>query len=249
MSGHSKWSSIKHKKKLMDAKKGKIFTKLIREITVAAKLGGGDPDKNPRLRAAIAAAKAENMPKENIERSIKRGTGELEGVSYEEVSYEGYGPGGVAVLVDCLTDNKNRTVAELKHAFERYGGSMGEPGCVSWVFEKKGIIVIDAKKIDEDKLLEIALEAGAEDVRRSGNQFEVISDPSDFDKVKKAIEDSGIVYNLAEITMIPKTTVKLDGKKAEQMLSLMQALEDLDDVSHIYANFDIPDDIMEAMAK
>jgi len=249
MSGHSKWSSIKHKKKLMDARKGKIFTKLIREITVAARIGGGDPDKNPRLRAAIAAAKAENMPKENIERSIKRGTGELEGVSYEEASYEGYGPGGVAVLVDCLTDNRNRTVAELKHTFERYGGSLGEPGCVSWVFEKKGILTIDADKIDEDKLLEIALEAGAEDVRSSGSQFEVIVDPSDFETVKKAIEDAGVSYNLAEVTMIPKTTVKLDGKKAEQMLNLMQALDDLDDVSHVYANFDIPDELMEAMAK
>ncbi len=249
MSGHSKWSSIKHKKKLMDARKGKIFTKLIREITVAARLGGGDPDKNPRLRAAIAAAKAENMPKENIERSIKRGTGEIEGVNYEEVSYEGYGPGGVAVLVDCLTDNKNRTVAELKHIFEKYGGSMGEPGCVAWVFEKKGIISIEADKIDEDRLLEIALEAGAEDVKNTGTQFEVITDPADFEKVKKAIEDAGVPYSLAEITMIPKTTVKLDGKKAEQMLNLMQALEDLDDVSHVYANFDIPDEIMEAMAK
>ncbi len=249
MSGHSRWSSIKHKKKIMDARKGKIFTKLIREITVAARLGGGDPDKNPRLRAAIAAAKAENMPKENIERSIKRGIGEIEGANYEEVSYEGYGPGGVAVLVDCLTDNKNRTVAELKHIFERYGGSMGEPGCVSWVFEKKGLISIEADKVDEDKLLEIALEAGAEDVRSAGSQFEVITDPSDFEKVKKAIEDAGIPHTLAEITMIPKTTVKLDGKKAEQMLNLMQALEDLDDVSHVYANFDIPDEIMEAMAK
>ena len=205
MSGHSKWSSIKHKKKLMDARKGKIFTKLIREITVAARLGGGDPDKNPRLRAAIAAAKAENMPKENIERSIKRGTGEIEGVNYEEVSYEGYGPGGVAVLVDCLTDNKNRTVAELKHIFEKYGGSMGEPGCVAWVFEKKGIISIEADKIDEDRLLEIALEAGAEDVRNAGTQFEVITDPADFEKVKKAIEDADVPYSLAEITMIPKT--------------------------------------------
>ena len=249
MSGHSKWSSIKHKKKLVDARKGKIFTKLIREITVAARMGGGDPDKNPRLRAAIAAAKAENMPKENIERSIKRGTGELEGTSYEEVSYEGYGPGGVAILVDCLTDNKNRTVAELKHTFERHGGSIGEPGCVSWIFEKKGIISLDVDKTDEDRLLEIALEAGAEDVRRSGSQFEVITEPSDFEGVKKAIEDAGLPYNIAEITMIPKTTVKLDGKKAEQMLNLMQALDDLDDVGHVYANFDIPDELMEAMAK
>jgi len=249
MSGHNKWSSIKHKKKILDARKGKIFTKLIREITVAARLGGGDPDKNPRLRAAIAAAKAHNMPKENIERSIKKGLGEIEGGNYEEVSYEGYGPGGVAVLVDCLTDNKNRTVAELKHVFEKYGGSMGEPGCVAWVFEKKGVISIDSDKVDEDRLLKVALEAGAEDVKNEGSQFEVITDPSDFEKVKKAIEDAKIPYTLAHITMIPKSTVKLEGKQAEQMLNLMQALEDLDDVSHVYANFDIDDELMEAMAK
>jgi len=241
--------SDKTKKKIMDAKKGKIFTKLIREITVAARLGGGNPDTNPRLRAAIEAAKAHNMPKENIERSIKRGLGEIEGENYEEVSYEGYGPGGVAILVDCLTDNKNRTVAELKHTFEKYGGSLGEPGCVSWIFEKKGLITIDVDKIDEDRLIEIALEAGAEDVKRSGKQFEVITAVEDFEDVKKAIEAEGIKYNTAEITMIPKTTVRLEGKEAEQMLTLMQALEDMDDVSHVYANFDIPDEIMEAMAK
>jgi len=249
MSGHSKWSSIKHKKKIVDAKRGKLFTKLIREIIVAARLGGGDPDKNPRLRAAIAAAKAANMPKENIERGIKRGTGEIEGVNYEEASYEGYGPGGVAVLIECLTDNKNRTVAELKHIFERHGGSLGEPGCVSWIFEKKGIIAMEADKVDEDRILEIALEAGAEDVRNTGTQYEVITEPSDFEKVKKAIEEAGIPYTLAEITMIPKTIVKLEGKQAEQMLNLMQALEDMDDVSHVYANFDIADELMEAMAK
>ncbi len=249
MSGHSKWSSIKHKKKIVDAKRGKLFTKLIREIIVAARLGGGDPDKNPRLRAAIAAAKAANMPKENIERGIKRGTGEIEGVNYEEVSYEGYGPGGVAVLIECLTDNKNRTVAELKHIFERHGGSLGEPGCVSWIFEKKGIIAIEVDKVDEDRLLEIVLEAGAEDVRNTGTQYEVITEPSDFENVKKAIEEAKIPYTLAEITMIPKTTVKLEGKQAEQMLNLMQTLEDMDDVSHVYANFDISDELMEAMAK
>ncbi len=249
MSGHSKWSSIKHKKKIVDAKRGKLFTKLIREIIVAARLGGGDPDKNPRLRAAIAAAKAANMPKENIERGIKRGTGEIEGVNYEEVNYEGYGPGGVAVLIECLTDNKNRTVAELKHIFERHGGSLGEPGCVSWIFEKKGIIAIEVDKVDEDRLLEIVLEAGAEDVRNTGTQYEVITEPSDFENVKKAIEEAKIPYTLAEITMIPKTTVKLEGKQAEQMLNLMQTLEDMDDVSHVYANFDISDELMEAMAK
>jgi len=248
MSGHSKWSSIKHKKGIADARKGKIFTKLIREITVAARLGGSDPSGNPRLRAAIAAAKAENMPKENIERAIKKGTGELEGAAYEEASYEGYGPGGVAVLVDCLTDNRNRTVAEVKHLFERHGGSLGEPGCVAWLFEKKGLIVVEKDKVNEEKLLDVALEAGAEDVREGDSEFEVITEPSDFETVKKAIEDDGIPYSVAEISMIPKNTVKLDGKKAQQMLSLMQALEDNDDVSHVYANFDIPDDVMEALS-
>ncbi len=248
MSGHSKWSSIKHKKGIADARRGKIFTKLIREITVAARLGGSDPSGNPRLRAAIAAAKAENMPKENIERAIKKGTGELEGAAYEEASYEGYGPGGVAVLVDCLTDNRNRTVAEVKHLFERHGGSLGEPGCVAWLFEKKGLIVVEKDKVNEEKLLDVALEAGAEDVREGDSEFEVITEPSDFETVKKAIEDHGIPYSVAEISMIPKNTVKLDGKKAQQMLSLMQALEDNDDVSHVYANFDIPDDVMEALS-
>ncbi|HDZ23072.1 MAG TPA: YebC/PmpR family DNA-binding transcriptional regulator [Desulfobacteraceae bacterium] len=247
MSGHSKWSSIKHKKGAADAKRGKIFTRLIREITVAARMGGGDPTGNPRLRSAIAAAKAENMPKENIERAIKKGTGELEGTSYEESSYEGYGPGGVAVLVDCLTDNKNRTVAEVKHAFERHGGNLGEPGCVAWMFDKKGLIVIEKEQVDEEKLLDLALEAGAEDVNDEESEFEVITDPADFEGVKEVIEGADIPYTLAEISMIPKNTVKLEGKKAQQMLNLMQALEDNDDVSNVYANFDIPDDVMEAL--
>jgi YebC/PmpR family DNA-binding regulatory protein len=247
MSGHSKWSSIKHKKGAADAKRGKIFTKLIREITVAARFGGGDPNGNPRLRAAIAAAKAENMPKENIERGIKKGTGEIEGVSYEEASYEGYGPGGVAVLVDCLTDNKNRTVADVKHLFERYGGSLGEPGCVAYVFEKKGLIVIEKDKVEEDQLLDLALEAGAEDVKEEEAEFEVIINVSDFESVKKAIDDAGLPYTLAEITMIPKNTVEVEGKKAQQILNLMQGLEDIDDVSHVYVNFDMPDEVMEAL--
>jgi len=247
MSGHSKWSSIKHKKGAADAKRGKIFTRLIREITVAARMGGGDPSGNPRLRSAIAAAKAENMPKENIERAIKKGTGELEGTSYEESSYEGYGPGGVAVLVDCLTDNKNRTVAEVKHAFERHGGNLGEPGCVAWMFDKKGLIVVEKEQVDEEKLLDLALEAGAEDVNDEENEFEVITDPGDFEGVREVIEGEKIPYTLAEISMIPKNTVKLEGKKAQQMLSLMQALEDNDDVSNVYANFDIPDEVMEAL--
>ena len=247
MSGHSKWSSIKHKKGAADAKRGKIFSKLIKEVTVAARLGGSDPDGNPRLRTAIAAAKAENMPKENIERAIKKGTGELEGASYEEANYEGYGPGGVAVLVDCLTDNRNRTVADVKHLFERNGGNLGEPGCVAWIFEKKGLIVIENDKVDEEQLLDLALEAGAEDVREEETEFEIISDPSDFESVKAAIDGAGLSYSLAEITMIPKNTVKLEGKKAQQMLNLMQALEDNDDVSHVYANFDISDEVLEAL--
>jgi YebC/PmpR family DNA-binding regulatory protein len=246
MSGHSKWASIKHKKGAADAKRGKVFTKLIREITVAAKIGGGDPMGNARLRSAIQAAKAENMPKENIERAIKKGTGELEGTSYEEVSYEAYGPGGVAVLIDCLTDNKNRTVADLKHAFDRHGGSLGAPGCVSWMFVKKGLIAFDQNKVKEEKILEIALDAGAEDVRQAGTQFEVVMDPVDFDKVKKGFDNARLPYNLAEITMIPQNTIRLEGKKAEQMLNLMELLDDMDDISHVYANFDIPDEYIEA---
>lgn len=248
MSGHSKWSSIKHKKGAVDAKRGKIFTKLIKEITVAARMGGGDPDGNPRLRSAIAAAKAENMPKENIERGIKKGTGELEGVSYEEMTYDGYGPGGVAVLVECLTDNRNRTVAEVKHLFERHGGNLGEPGCVSWMFEKKGLIVFEKDKVDEEQLLDLALEAGAEDVNEEEFQFEVITDIAGFEPVKKAVDDAGLSYNLAEITMIPFNTITLEAKKSQQMFNLMEGLEDNDDVSHVYANFDIPDDIMENLS-
>lgn len=247
MSGHSKWSSIKHKKGAADAKRGKIFTKLIKEITVAARMGGGDPDGNPRLRSAIAAAKGENMPKENIERGIKKGTGELEGVSYEEASYEGYGPGGVAVLVDCLTDNKNRTVADIKHLFERHGGNLGEPGCVAWMFEQKGLMVFEKDKVDEEELFDLALEAGAEDVREEETEFEVITAPSDLESVKQAIDDAGLSYSLAEVTKIPQNTVKVEGKKAQQTLNLMQSIEDHDDVSHVYANCDIPDDVMKAL--
>lgn len=247
MSGHSKWASIKHKKGAMDAKRGKIFTRLIKEITVAARLGGGDPEGNPRLRTAIQAAKAENMPKDNIERAIKKGTGELEGVSYEEANYEAYGPGGVAVLIDCLTDNKNRTVADIKHICDRHAGRLGEPGCVSWMFEKKGVIVFDRENADEEQLLELALDAGAEDVKEEDTQFEVITDPADFEAVQKAFDDAGLSYNLAEVTMVPQTTVKLEGKKAQQMLDFMEALEEHDDINHVSANFDIPDEVMEAL--
>lgn len=247
MSGHSKWSSIKHKKGAADARRGKVFTKLIKEITVAARMGGGDLTGNPRLRTAVEAAKAANMPKDNIERGIKKGTGELEGVNYEETNYEGYGPGGVAVMVECLTDKKNRTVADVKHIFERNGGSLGEPGCVAWMFEKKGVIVVEKGSVEEESLLELALNSGAEDVRDDGDEFEIVTDPGDFESVKSAIEDAGVTISVAENGMIPKNTVKLEGKKAQQMLSLMEALEDNDDVSNVYANFDIPDEEMEAL--
>jgi YebC/PmpR family DNA-binding regulatory protein len=248
MSGHSKWHSIKHKKGAIDAKRGKIFTKLIKEIIVAARLGGGDPDSNARLRAAIAAAKAENMPKENIERGIKKGAGELEGSTYEEATYEGYGPGGVAVLVVVLTDNKNRAVAEVRHLFERHGGSLGAAGCVAWMFSQKGLIVLPKEQTDEEKLFEVALEAGAEDIKEGEKEFEVITKPSLFEQVKTAIEGTGLTYALAEITMIPQTTTILEGKNAQQMLTLMELLEDNDDVNHVYANFDIPDEVMEAIS-
>ncbi len=247
MSGHNKWSSIKHKKGAADAKRGKVFTKVIREITVAARMGGGDINGNPRLRAAVALAKSENMPKDNIDRAIKKGTGELEGVSYEEANYEGYGPGGVAVLVDCLTDNKNRTVADVKHLFERYGGSLGEPGCVAYMFEKKGLIVIEKDKVDEEELLDLVLEAGAEDVKEEETEFNVITDASDLESVKKAVDDAGIPNTFAEVTMIPQNTVEVEGKKAQQIFNLIEALEDVDDVSKVYANFDMSDEVMEAL--
>ena len=248
MSGHSKWASIKHKKGAVDAKRGKVFTKLIKEITVATRMGGKDPEANARLRAAIAAAKAENMPKENIERGIKKGTGELEGSTYEEAMYEGYGPGGVAVLVEVLTDNKNRAVAEVRHLFERHGGSLGAAGCVAWMFSQKGLIVLPKDQTDEEKLFEVALEAGAEDIKEEEEEFEVITEPSLFEQVKTAVEGTGLTYALAEITMIPQTTTTLEGKNAQQMLTLMELLEDNDDVNHVYANFDIPDEVMEAIS-
>jgi len=245
MSGHSKWSSIKHKKGAADAKRGRIFTRIIREISVAARAGGGDPDGNPRLRTAIAAAKAENMPKDNIERAIKKGTGELEGTHYEESVLEGYGPNGVAILVDLMTDNKNRTIAELRHAFTKYNGNIGSTGCVAWMFDKKGLISFDKEKVDEDKLMEVALDAGAEDINDEGTTLEVITDSNDFEAVKEALDKNGLQYIYAKISMIPQNTVKLNEKEAEQVLKLMEALEDSDDVQNVNANFDIPDDIME----
>lgn len=249
MSGHSKWSSIKHKKGITDAKRGKLFTKLIKEITVAARLGGGDPDANPRLRTAIAAAKSENMPKENIERAIKKGAGELEGVTYEEVYYEGYGPGGAAVLVESLTDNKKRTVADIRHIFSKSGGGLGEAGCVAWMFEKKGLFVFEKSETDEEALMEAVLDTGAEDIRDEESTFEVITSPGDFEAVKKALDERKMRYLLAEITMIPKSTVKLEDKQAEQILQLMDSLEDSDDVQKIYSNFDISDKTLEQIGR
>jgi YebC/PmpR family DNA-binding regulatory protein len=247
MSGHSKWSSIKHKKAATDAKRGKIFSRLIKEITVAARMGGGDPDANPRLRTAIAAAKSENMPKDNIERAIKKGTGELEGVSYEESIYEGYGPGGAAVLIESLTDNKNRAVADIRNIFNKSGGSLGENGCVAWMFDKKGYIAVENKSVDEDTLMETALDAGAEDLREDNSNFEVITAPEDFEAVKAAIDKASIIYIEAEITMLPQTTTNLVGKEAEQMVRLMELLEDCEDVQKVYTNADIPDEIVNSL--
>ena len=245
MSGHSKWSSIKHKKAATDAKRGKIFTKLIKEITVAARLGGGDMDANPRLRTAVQAAKSENMPKDNIERAIKKGTGELEGVNYEESIYEGYGPGGAAVLVESLTDNKNRTVADIRSIFGKNGGNLGENGCVAWMFDKKGYIAIESKSVDEDVLMEAALDAGAEDIKEDNSNYEIITAPADFEAVKDAIDKASIPYIDAEVTMLPQTTANLAGKEAEQMVRLMEMLEDCDDVQKVYTNADIPDEIVD----
>jgi len=247
MSGHSKWSTIKRKKGAADAKRGKLFTKLIKEISIAARLGGGDPVGNPRLRSAIAAAKAENMPKENIERAIKKGTGELEGVSYEELTYEGYGPGGVAIMVEVLTDNKNRTLAEIRYNFSRYNGNLGESGCVSWIFNLKGLILFDQDKVDEERLIEVVLDVGADDVKERDKEFEVITDPDVYEDVLRAVEEAKLEYSFAEITMIPQSSVLLQGKEAEQMLRLMESLEDSDDIQKVYANFDIPDEVMERL--
>lgn len=248
MSGHSKWSSIKHKKGAADAKRGKIFTKLIREIMVAAKEGGGDPVGNARLRNAILAAKAENMPKDNITRAIKKGTGELEGANYEETLCEGYGPSGVAILVDILTDNKNRTMAEVRHAFTRCNGNIGSTGCVAWMFDKKGLFSFEKGKVDEEKLMEIALDAGAQDINDEESTIEVLTDPKDFEKVKEALDKHELTYAFAKVTMIPQNTVKLNEKEAEQNLKLVETLEDLDDVQNVHANFDIPDEILEKIS-
>jgi YebC/PmpR family DNA-binding regulatory protein len=244
MSGHNKWSTIKHKKGAADAKRGKIFSKIIKEISIAARMGGGDPDGNPRLRVAVNAARAANMPKENVDRAIKRGTGELDGVNYEEIVYEGYGPGGVAVIVEALTDNKNRTVAEIRHIFDKYNGNLGESGCVSWIFEKKGMIVVPSEGLTEDEVMELALEAGAQDVTSEEDFFEIKTEPQEFEAIRQAVETKGWKIESAEITMIPQNTVRLDGKKAEQMLKMMDALDDHDDLQKAFANFDISDEDM-----
>jgi YebC/PmpR family DNA-binding regulatory protein len=239
MSGHSKWHSIKHKKAAADAKRGKIFTRHIRELTYAAKLGGGDPDSNSALRNAIDAAKAVNMPADNIKKAIMRGTGELEGVSYEGITYEGYGPGGVAILVECLTDNKNRTVADVRHVFSKYNGNLGEKGCVAWMFSKKGMIIIPESAIEEDELMEIVLDNGAEDMKTEDENYEVSTSVEDFSNVLEAIKAKDIEPESAEIAMVPSTFIKLTGKPAEQMLKLADKLEDLDDVQNVWSNFDI----------
>lgn len=238
MSGHSKWATIKHKKGAADAKRGQLFSKFIKELTVAARMGGGDTDKNSRLRAIVEKARAANMPGDNITRAIKRGTGELEGVSYEEATYEGYGPSGVAMLIQCLTDNSKRTVAELRHMMSKGGGNLGEAGCVGWMFNKKGVLTFD-KTVGEDKLMDVALEAGAEDISDLGNAFDVITDPSAFDAVKKACDAAGLKPLEAGIEMVPQNEIKLAGDEARKMLNLMEALEDHEDVQNVYANFDI----------
>lgn len=239
MSGHSKWATIKHKKGALDAKRGKIFTRLIKEITIAAKLGGGDADGNPRLRGAIAAAKAENMPSENIKRAIQRGTGELEGVNYEEITYEGYGPGGVAIIVDVLTDNKNRAVSEIRHAFSKNGGNLGADGSVSWMFTTKGLITVPKSAASEEKLTEIVLEAGAEDLSDQGENWEILTDPKDYEAVSEAIKAAKITPETSEVTKIASTYTKLEGAQANAMIRLLETLEDLDDAQNVYSNFDM----------
>jgi len=244
MSGHSKWSSIKHKKAARDAKRGKVFTKLIKEITIAARLGGGDMNANPRLRTAVLTARSQSMPNDNIDRAIKKGTGELGGGQLEEVTYEGYGPNGVAITADILTDNRNRTVAEIRFIFGRHGGNMGETGCVGWMFKKRGVIAIEKSGADEDKLIELALEAGADDVTSDNDTFQVMTAPENFNAVRDAIEKAGIAMLSAEVTRVPENTVAVSGHAAEQVLKLMEELEEHEDVQSVSANFDISDEEM-----
>lgn len=245
MSGHSKWSTIRHKKEKTDFRRGKVFTKHIREITVASRVGGGNVSANTRLRAAISAARAANMPHDNIEKAIKRGTGEMPGITYEEAEYEGYGAGGIAVLVEVVTDNKNRTVADLRYIFSKNGGNMGETGCVAWMFDKRGLILVDKDSVEEENLMEIAIDAGAEDLKIEDNLYEIITSPEAFEKVKESLEARKIPLQVAEVTKLPKSTIKVDAEKAHKVIKLMEALEDHDDVQKVYSNFDIPSDLME----
>lgn len=245
MSGHSKWASIKHKKAATDAKRGALFTKLIKEITAAARQGGGNPDNNVRLRTAVSRAKTQNMPTSNIENAIKKGTGELPGVIYEEVNFEGYGPRGIAIFIEALTDNKNRTTAELRNIFSKKNGNLAGAGSVAWLFHKKGFIIVDKKEIDEDKLMNIVLESGGEDMKTEKATYEITTEPADFEKAKKAIEEKNIKIQSAEITMIPSSTIRVVGQDAKNVLELVESLEDHEDVQHLYANFDIPDELLE----
>ena len=248
MSGHSRWSQIKRKKGKADVQRGKLFSKILREITVAARGGGGDSKINMRLKAAIESAKDANMPQENIKRAIQKGTGELPGESYEDITYEGYAPGGVAVLIRVLTDNRNRTAPEIRHVFEKHGGNMGSSGAVAWMFERKGIIEVDGEKIGEDDLLALALEAGATDLRRVEKAFEVTTAPAEMEAVRAALESQGVPVVRAEVTFVPQSTIRVEGKEAPQVLRLIEALEDLDDVQSVYANYDIPDEVLEAIS-
>jgi len=247
MSGHSKWASIKHKKMAQDAKRGKLFTKLIRELTIAAREGGGNPETNPRLRQAIERAKEANMPQDNITRAIKRGTGELPGQVFEEVMYEGYGPAGVALIVQVLTDNKNRTTSEIRNIFSKKGGNLAGAGSVSWIFQRKGYILVSKDKVDEDTIMNLAIEAGAEDIKSEGKNYEIITSPEDFEKVKEYLKTNNIPLSSAEVTMLPTSTVKVTGQVAKQVLSLVETLEEHDDVQNVYSNFDIPEEEMEQL--
>jgi len=249
MSGHSKWATIKHKKGAADARRGKVFTKLIKEITVAARISGGDVDSNPRLRTAVAAAKAENMPADNIKRAIQKGTGELPGTTYEEATFEAYGPGGVAIILEVATDNRNRTLSEIRHIFSRSGGNLGEHGCVAWMFAKRGYVVVPKDKADEETLLNLATEAGADDVREDDGNWELLSPPAAFQQVVDRLKAANIAPSLAEVSMVPQSSVRLTGKSAQQMLRLMEELEDHEDVQHVYANFDIEEAEMQALAQ
>lgn len=246
MAGHSKWAQIKHKKAQVDARKGKLFSKIVKEIAVAAKLGGGNPAGNPRLRTAIEKAKDVNMPSENIKRAIMKGTGELPGASYEDFVCEGYGPGGVAILLEVLTDNRNRTLSEIRHIMTKYGGSLGEAGCVAWMFEKKGYILVEKKKIDEETLMSVALDAGAEDIKNDPREdnFEIITAPEDMGRVKTSFDTFGIPVSLAEVTMLPKSYVSVDGKSVDQLIRLIDTLEEHDDIQNVYTNCDFPDEVI-----